>query len=131
MKAPLLADPRLWGWLAIAVAIVGLVSVLSPILAPFLAGAILAYILNPLVGRLTGRYLPRLVAVALVLLFALALVVAFALVVLPLFVKELRLMAERVVQGRSEVGAATRQLDAKVDAILAKRRWLLERAGRA
>jgi predicted PurR-regulated permease PerM len=70
--------------------------VLSPILAPFLAGAILAYVLNPLVGRLTGRYLPRIVAVVLVLLFALALVAALALVIVPLFIKELQMMSERL-----------------------------------
>jgi len=70
MKAPVLADPRFWGWLAIALAAGVLLYVLSPILAPFLAGAILAYVLNPLVDRLTGRYLPRIVAVVLVLLFA-------------------------------------------------------------
>ncbi len=96
MKAPVLADPRLWGWLAIALATGGLLYALSPILAPFLAGAILAYVLNPLVGRLTGRYLPRIVAVVLVLLLALALVVALALVIVPLFIKELRLMSERL-----------------------------------
>src|SRR6185295_11270934 len=91
MKAPLLADPRLWAWLAIALVIGGLLYLLSPILAPFLAGAILAYVLNPLVGRLTGRYLPRVAAVVLVLLFALALVVA-----LPLLIKELRMMSEQL-----------------------------------
>ena len=96
MKAPLLADPRLWAWLAIALVIGGLLYVLSPILAPFLAGAILAYVLNPLVGRLTGRYLPRVAAVVLVLLFALALVVALALVILPLLIKELRMMSEQL-----------------------------------
>jgi predicted PurR-regulated permease PerM len=89
-------NPRLWAWLAIALVIGGLVYVLSPILAPFLAGAILAYVLNPLVGRLTGRYLPRIVAVVLVLLFALAVVTALALVIVPLFVKELRMMSERL-----------------------------------
>ena len=96
MKAPLLADPRLWAWLAIALVVGGLLYVLSPILAPFLAGAILAYVLNPLVGRLTGRYLPRIFAAALVLLFVLALVVALALVILPLLVKELRMMSEQL-----------------------------------
>jgi predicted PurR-regulated permease PerM len=96
MKAPVLSDPRLWAWLAIALASGGLAYALSPILAPFLAGAILAYVLNPLVGRLTGRYLPRILAVVLVLLLALAVLVALALVILPLFIKELRLMAERL-----------------------------------
>lgn len=89
-------DPRFWSWLAIALVAGSLVYVLSPILAPFLAGAILAYVLNPLVGRLTGRYLPRIVAVVLVLLFAFALLAALALVIVPLFVKELRLMSERL-----------------------------------
>ncbi len=96
MKAPVLADPRLWGWLAIALAAGLLLYALSPILAPFLAGAILAYVLNPLVDRLTGRYLPRIVAAVLVLLFALALVVALALVIVPLFIKELSLMSEQL-----------------------------------
>ena len=96
MKLPVLADPRLWGWLAIALAGGVLIHALSPILAPFLAGAIFAYVLNPLVGRLTGRYLPRVVAVVLVLLFALALSVALALVIVPLFIKELRMLAERL-----------------------------------
>jgi predicted PurR-regulated permease PerM len=91
MKAPLLADPRLWAWLAIALVTGWLVYVLSPILAP-----ILAYVLNPLVGRLTGRWLPRVLAAVLVLLFALALVVALALVIVPLFIKELRLMSEQL-----------------------------------
>ena len=96
MKAPLLADPRLWAWLAIALVIGGLFYVLSPILAPFLAGAILAYVLNPLVGRLTGRYMPRFAAVVLVLLFVLALVVALALVILPLLIKEMRMMSDQL-----------------------------------
>lgn len=38
MKAPLPADPRLWGWLTIALVIGGLLYLLWPILAPFLAG---------------------------------------------------------------------------------------------
>ena len=96
MKAPLLADPRLWAWLAIALVIGGLLYALSPILAPFLAGAILAYVLNPLVGRLSGRHLPRIVAVVLVLVLTLALLAALALVIVPLLIKELRLLSERL-----------------------------------
>jgi multiple sugar transport system substrate-binding protein len=41
--------------------------------------------------------------------------------------EELRLMAERVVQGRNDVDTAAAQMDATVDAILEKRRWLLAR----
>ena len=96
MKGAILGDPRLWGWLALAAVAGALLHALSPILAPFLAGAILAYVLNPLVGRLTGRYLPRIAAVVLVLAIVLALMVALALVILPLFVKELRMMSERL-----------------------------------
>lgn len=46
-------------------------------------------------------------------------------------VTELRLSAERVVQGASEVEAEVRRLDAKVDSILEKRRWLLDRRSSA
>ena len=38
--------------------------------------------------------------------------------------QEMQLSAERVVQGQQEAGAACRQLDAWVDAVLEKRRWL-------
>jgi len=96
MPPPVLANAQWWAWLAIALVAGVLLYLLSPILAPFLFGAILAYILNPLVGRLTGRYLPRIAAVVLVMLLALALLVALALVILPLFIKELRLMSEQL-----------------------------------
>jgi multiple sugar transport system substrate-binding protein len=44
---------------------------------------------------------------------------------------ELRLTAERVIQGSSDIDTAVTQLDAKVDAILAKRRWMLARGGQS
>jgi predicted PurR-regulated permease PerM len=96
MPSPLSANANLWGWLAVALTLGGLLYLLSPILAPFLFAAILAYILDPLVERLTGRYMPRTLAVILVMVGVLALLVAFALVVLPLFAKELRLLTERL-----------------------------------
>jgi len=96
MPTPLSANPNSWGWLAIALIVGGLLYLLSPILAPFLFAAILAYILDPLVERFTGRYVPRTLAVLVVMVGVLALVVALALVVLPLFAKELRLLAERM-----------------------------------
>lgn len=96
MKNINLADARLWGWLAIALALAALLYLLSPILAPFMLAAILAYILDPLVERITGRYLPRTLAVVLVILALLLLAGAFALVVGPLFHKEARMLAERL-----------------------------------
>jgi predicted PurR-regulated permease PerM len=96
MKGLNLTDQRLWGWLAIALAIGGVLYVLSPILAPFLAGAILAYILNPLVARIAGSSVRRTLAVLFVLFLALLAVVAVLLIVLPLFTKELRLLAEKL-----------------------------------
>jgi predicted PurR-regulated permease PerM len=96
MKNGLFADSRLWGWLAIALVLGGLVYVLSPILAPFLAGAILAYILDPLVERITRFGVRRVLAVVLVLFLVLLVFVALLLVVLPLFYKEARLLAEKL-----------------------------------
>nr|MDA8108623.1 AI-2E family transporter [Betaproteobacteria bacterium] len=96
MTAPVLARGQLWAWFAIAVAAAVLVYLLGPILAPFLFAGILAYILDPLVERLTGRYLRRSLAVLLVLLLALGLIVALGLVILPLFYRELQVLAGRL-----------------------------------
>jgi predicted PurR-regulated permease PerM len=96
MPTPFSANPQFWGWIAVALVVGGLLYLLSPILAPFLLAAILAYILDPVVERLAGKYVPRTLAVLLVMFGLVALMVAFALVVLPLFTKELRLLAERL-----------------------------------
>ncbi len=96
MPTPLSANPQFWGWLAVALVVGGLLYLLSPILAPFLFAAILAYILDPIVERMTGRYVPRTLAVLLVMVGVLTLIVALMLVVLPLFAKELRMLAERL-----------------------------------
>ena len=45
--------------------------------------------------------------------------------------QELQLTAERVVQRKQSVEAATLQLDAWTDAVLEKRRWLRERTAKA
>jgi predicted PurR-regulated permease PerM len=96
MGTPVFANPQIWAWAAIALAAAWLVWLLSPILAPFLFAAIIGYILAPMVENLTARRLPRTLAVVLVLVLALALVVALMLVVLPLFYKELRLLADKL-----------------------------------
>jgi predicted PurR-regulated permease PerM len=96
MPTPLSANPHFWGWLAVALVVGALLYLLSPILAPFLFAAILAYILDPLVERLTGKFVPRTLAVLLAMFAVLLSIVALALIVLPLFAKELKLLAERV-----------------------------------
>lgn len=96
MQTPLSVHPHFWSWLAVALAVGGLLYLLSPILAPFLFAAILAYILDPLVDRFTGRYVPRTLAVLLAMFGVLVAIVALALIVLPLFVKELKHLTERV-----------------------------------
>ena len=99
MRGTELADTRLWGWLAIALALGGLLYLLSPILAPFLAGAIFAYILNPLVARIAGKRVRRTIAVVFVLFIALLAVVGLLLVVLPLFSKEIRMLSAKKKRG--------------------------------
>jgi len=74
MPSPLSANPQFWGRIAVALVAGGLLYLVSPILAPFLFAAILAYILDPIVERLTGKYLPRTLAVLLVLVGVLLLV---------------------------------------------------------
>jgi predicted PurR-regulated permease PerM len=96
MPAPFLANPQFWAWTALVAVSAWLVWLLSPILAPFLFAAILAYVLNPLVDRMTGKYMPRTLAVVLVMILALLVIVALALIVLPLFYKELRMLADKL-----------------------------------
>jgi multiple sugar transport system substrate-binding protein len=42
---------------------------------------------------------------------------------------EMRLVAEQLVNGRINVDQAATELDRRADAILAKRRWMLDRSG--
>ena len=44
---------------------------------------------------------------------------------------EMQLAAARVVGGRDDIDTAVRGLDARVDGILEKRRWMLDREGAA
>jgi len=93
-KIPVEAN-NLW-WFVPAAALVLLLYFLSPILAPFLFAAILAYITNPLVSWLERHRLPRSVGTALVLLLLAGVFVLLLLILLPLFIKEVRLLSERL-----------------------------------
>ena len=65
-------------------------------LTPFLVAAVLAYALHPAVERLAARWLPRVVAVALVELALIVVVLAVALLIVPILSKELPLMREQI-----------------------------------
>jgi predicted PurR-regulated permease PerM len=81
-------------WSAIALAAFALLYALGPVLTPFFLAAILAYIFQPLVLWLARR-LPRALAVALVMLLEFLLLALLVLTVLPLFIKEISLLAEQ------------------------------------
>ena len=83
-------------WTAIAVFALVLLQGLSPILMPFILGAVLAYVCEPLVTRLTRRWIPRTLAVVIVMLLEALLLLLLALTILPLFAKEIKLLSEQL-----------------------------------
>ena len=96
MKPKLLAEPNNLWWLVPAAALIALLYVLSPILAPFLFAAILAYIGNPLVTWLARHKVRRELGALLAMLLLGGLLVLLLLILLPLFIKEVGLLSERL-----------------------------------
>ena len=96
MTPKILAEPNNLWWLIPAAVLVVLLYVLSPILAPFLFAAILAYISNPAVSWLARHRLPRSLGAVLVMLLLGGLLVLLLLILLPLLVKEVRLLSDRL-----------------------------------
>lgn len=96
MPSKIFADPVYAWWFAIVAAFALLIYFLSPILAPFLFAAILAYICNPLVSRLERRGVRRTLGVVIVMLLLIGAAVLLLLILLPLFIKETRLLSERL-----------------------------------
>jgi predicted PurR-regulated permease PerM len=90
------SDYRKLAWLAAAAAVVLLLYALAPVLTPFFLAAILAYVCQPLVLWLDGRRVPRTAAVILVMLVEALALALLALTVLPLFVKEITLLAREL-----------------------------------
>jgi predicted PurR-regulated permease PerM len=90
------ADREKWWWLALGLAFLVLLYFLSPILTPFLLGGILAYILNPLVGWFERHRLTRTFGAVVAIALVAGLLVLVVLIVVPLFTKEIRLLAERL-----------------------------------
>ncbi|MDB5959169.1 MAG: transporter permease [Massilia sp.] len=88
-------------WLAVWLAFFLLVYALGPVLTPFLAAAILAYALNGGVDYLAARrikrwQIPRVLAVALVMLLFLACLTALVLIVLPVLQTEIPLLLAQI-----------------------------------
>jgi predicted PurR-regulated permease PerM len=96
MTPKILDEPNNLWWFVPAAAIIALLYVLSPILAPFLFAAILAYISNPLVSWLERHRVRRALGAVLVMLLLGGLFVVLLLILLPLFIKEVRLLSERL-----------------------------------
>jgi predicted PurR-regulated permease PerM len=96
MTPKILTEPNNLWWFVPAAVVVALLYILSPILAPFLFAAILAYISNPLVSWLGRHRVPRTLGAVLVLLLLGGLFVLLLLILLPLFIKEVRLLSERL-----------------------------------
>jgi predicted PurR-regulated permease PerM len=90
-----------WLWLILGLLLVGLIVLLGPMLTPFVTAAILAYALNPgvdwLARRRVGRFfLPRVLAVLIVVLLLILAVLALVLIVVPVLVKELPLLQQQI-----------------------------------
>jgi len=96
MTPKILAEPNNLWWFIPAAVLVALLYFLSPILAPFLFAAILAYISNPAVSWLARHRVPRALGAVLVLLALAGLLVLLLLILLPLFIKEMHLLWERL-----------------------------------
>ena len=96
MKPKILAEPNNLWWFIPAAAFLALLYFLSPILAPFLFAAILAYMSNPMVNWLARHRVRRPLGAVLVMLFLGGLLLLLFAILLPLFIKEVGLLSERL-----------------------------------
>ena len=90
-------------WIAVWLAFLLLLVSLGPILTPFLAAAILAYVLNPGVDRLQRLhykrfYVPRPLAVLVVVVLFFLAITALVLIVVPVLQKEIPLLQAQIPQ---------------------------------
>ena len=83
-------------WLAVGVAGVWLLWLLSPVLTPFVVAGVLAYALHPAVEWLAARRVPRLAAVVLVEVGMIVVLLLLALLMVPILSKELPLLREQI-----------------------------------
>ncbi|MDR2195732.1 MAG: AI-2E family transporter [Gallionellaceae bacterium] len=92
-------------WLGLTFAGFWLLAQLSPILTPFLLAGILAYVCAPLVDRLQNLKLPRILAVALVMLALICAAAGVILIIIPLFTREIGTLIARFPDAASQINA--------------------------
>lgn len=88
-------------WLALAFALLLLLSLLGPVLMPFIVASILSYVLTPWVDKLCSLRirkigLPRSVAATLVIVILIAAVLAMVLVMIPILQKEIPQLQDQI-----------------------------------
>ncbi|HVY42674.1 MAG TPA: AI-2E family transporter [Hyphomicrobiaceae bacterium] len=81
-------------WLAVGLAVLGLIALLKDILLPFVAGMVLAYFLNPIADRIERLGLGRLGAAILIVALVAVLVVLAMVLLVPFGANQLRQLAE-------------------------------------
>ena len=90
------AQIRSLTWVAIAVAIWALLTVLAPVLSPFLLAAVLAYALHPLVEKLNDRRVPRWLGAGVAIALLMLVLLAVVLLIVPVITKQVPLLKEQV-----------------------------------
>ncbi len=90
------AQIRSLSWLAIAVAVWALLTLLAPVLMPFLLAAVLAYALHPLVEKLNDRRIPRWLGAGVAIALLMLVLMAVVLLIVPVITKQVPLLKEQV-----------------------------------
>lgn len=83
-------------WLALAVAAIFVVWLLSGILLPFIAAMAIAYLLDPLVGRMERTGLSRLVATLMIIALLIVILAILAMLVMPVLIHQLSALIENL-----------------------------------
>lgn len=81
-------------WLALAIAFLVALRLLSPVLLPFVAGLVIAYFLNPVVDRLSAAGLPRGLSTVLLLVLTTAALALAVFILAPPAIEQGRLLLE-------------------------------------
>lgn len=93
-------------WVVTLAAFILMVWLFSDILLPFIAGFVLAYFLDPVADALERLGLPRVVAVAIIIVAALLIIALAAMIVFPILADQLAKAAERLPQQLRSLAAA-------------------------